>query len=213
VTVDPVLDDLPLELRAAIDLIAAQCGGSSGMIRSRIVGVARLVAELKRYAPADETAASLIALGVTPAELRTTVVTTAPDQVLALVAGPLDRLLDPLRTAGAVRIPLPPDLPSRAWRALGYERVTTEGIQGIGSLIWVAGERGLRRAGRPDLADRCRIAGLRTLIAAQPSSLATVRLRRYRRTTLSDTDAAAPVVQAFETARSARSTPSPGVRA
>jgi hypothetical protein len=174
---------LPMEMRAAIDLAVLFSGGQDGMIRGRAIGQLQLVTELGRYAPlVDVASTQLLALGVAPEDLREEIVRSAPEEVVTIVLGPLAGLVTPLRTdrEGTSRA-LTSDLPRSEWRSLGYQLRDTSGVQGVGSLFWIGGERLCRRAGRPDLADRCRIAMLRTLLTVRPLSLSTIRLRRYRR--------------------------------
>jgi glycosyltransferase involved in cell wall biosynthesis len=174
--------DLPLDVRAAIDLAVIHGEGLTGTIRGRVIGQERLVAELRRYAPIDGADAErVIALGAEPADLQRVVSASVPDEVVAVAAGGLGRLLRPLRSGHAGSGPLPTDLPRDAWRKLGYERSGGVGVHGLGTLSWAVGERVLRRIGRPDLADRCRIGMLRSLVVARPPVVATIRLHRYRR--------------------------------
>jgi hypothetical protein len=174
---------LPIELRAAIDLAVLASGGYDGVIRGRAVGQTQLVAEMSRYAPfIDAASTRILALGVAQDVLRDEIIRSTPEEVLTIVTGPLSGLVSPLRTnCGRKGEALTADLTRPLWRSLGYELRETIGVQGIGSLFWIGGDRFFRRAGRPDLADRCRIAMLRTLVAAQSLSLATIHLRRYRR--------------------------------
>jgi glycosyltransferase involved in cell wall biosynthesis len=174
--------DLPVDVRAAIALAVVHCGGLAGAIGGRVIGQERLIAEIARYASIDGVDSNrLIALGAQPGDLQQAVATSTPDEVVAVVAGSLERFLWPLRAAVRESDPLPRDLPRGIWRRLGYERVGVDGIQGLASLGWAVGERIGRRISRPDLADRCRIAMLRSLVTATPPTLAAIRLHRYRR--------------------------------
>jgi hypothetical protein len=102
----------------------------------------------------------LIALGATPDALRTVVVESAPQGVVTLQAGPIARLLRPIRASA---VDLPEGLSSTAWRGLGYQPSWSVGLFGVGAVAWAIAERVLRRVGRPDLADRCRLGMLRSL--------------------------------------------------
>jgi hypothetical protein len=171
--------DLPLHLRAAIDLVAQRSAGQDHRLPARAIGHPRLVAELRTYAPADERDRSLVALGADQRDLRAAVETDAPGRVVTLASGPLERALRRLR---AVPFDLPSDLSPAAWRALGYAPATAAGVQGLGWLVWATAERVARRFGRPDLADRCRIAALRTLVTnGVVPRLAAVHVRTYER--------------------------------
>jgi hypothetical protein len=58
----------------------------------------------------------------------------------------------------------------------------SRGIRGLGSIGWAAGERILERLNRSDLADRCRVAMLRTLATSRvPGSPAMIEIHEYRR--------------------------------
>jgi glycosyltransferase involved in cell wall biosynthesis len=174
---------LPLEVRAALDLAAVRSGGLDGAIRGRVIGQPGLAAELARYAPViDEPPSRVISLGFDSAELRNVVATTAPHDVVSVVTGPLGRIFQPLRSRTGVQATIAAaDLSRTEWRELGYERVGEDSVQGLGSLAWAVGERAARRINRSELADRCRIAMLRCLIAVGPLALTTVRVRQYRR--------------------------------
>jgi hypothetical protein len=173
---------LPLEVRAALDLVAVHCGALEGAIYGRVVGQPKLSAELGRYAPVcEEGASQVISLGLDSLELRSVVATSAPKEIVTVTAGPLARILQPLRSKTESTTPIAsPDVKNSTWRELGYERIDQHGVQGFGSVGWAAAERAMRRLNRPDLADRCRVAMLRCLIAARPFALGTVRVRHYR---------------------------------
>lgn len=165
----------PLALRAALDLAAIELGATSGALRARLVGLPDLVAELAAYAPSGGDGVTLLAVGATPAEVRDALALGTPARVLVIADGPLAR---PGRGGVAPLL----DLDDGAWRELGYRRAATWGLQGVGSLTWAVAERLARRAGRPDLADRCKVGMLRALVTAGPArGLATVRVRLYRR--------------------------------
>lgn len=175
----PVPAQLPIDLRAALDLIALRGGGLHGSIQARVIGVPWLVAELGGYAPVADDPSQLIALGAGARHLREVISTTPPERVLTLVEGPLGGLVRPARVGAA---DLPGDLSAETWQGLGYVKVMSRGIQGIGSIGWAASERILKRLNRPDLADRCRAAMLRSLATSRiPRSPATIEIHEYRR--------------------------------
>jgi hypothetical protein len=173
-----MVTDLPVQIRVAIDLVAAADGGLSGSIRACVVGDSRLVEELARYAPILDSPHRVIALGAAPGELRIVLARERPEYVTTVVEGLLARPVRPLRVNA---FDLAADLPLSEWRTLGYERVASSGVEGAGAIGWAAGERLMRRWHRPALADRCRIAMLRTqVVAATSGPLATVLVRAYR---------------------------------
>jgi hypothetical protein len=151
---------LPIELRAALDIIVLRSADRGGRPRGDAVGLPSLVEEWRRYGWSGNGAGLLIALGATPDALRAVVVESAPQRVVTLQAGPLSRLLRPIRTSG---LDLPEGLPPAAWRGLGYQRNWSVGLFGVGAVAWAIAEHVLRRVGRPDLADRCRLGMLRSL--------------------------------------------------
>ncbi|CCF83168.1 glycosyltransferase family 4 protein [Nitrolancea hollandica] len=170
---------LPVDLRAALELIAVRGGGLHGSIRARVIGEPRLVTELGGYAPVTDDPNQLIALGTAARDLRAVISAARPERVLTLVEGPLGGLLRPARASSAT---LPVDLSNETWQGLGYVKVMSRGVQGLGSIGWAAGERLLKRLNRPDLADRCRAAMLRTLATSRiPGSPATIKIHEYRR--------------------------------
>ena len=177
----PLPPDLPLEFRAAIDVIALICGSAGGEIQGFVLGNERLALELCRYAPLNESHTHLIALGLTSAELADQVDSRPDCDILTLVQGPLFRVINPLAGANAIRGSLHADIQRDQWTRMGYQRVNAIGIQGCGSIGWAVAERLLRRIRRQDLADRCRIGMLRTLIAAKPLALGSIRIHHYQR--------------------------------
>jgi hypothetical protein len=175
----PAAADLSIALRAALDLTVVRCGGQGGRIRARVIGQERLTGELARYAPIADDPGVLIALGARADDLGAAVTSTTPALILTVVDGPLARQLRALRAGMAAEMP---DLDAATWRSLGYKRFGTAGMQGVGSLAWAGAERILRRAGRPDLADRCKVGMLRTLVTSRLTpALAVVLVRAYRR--------------------------------
>jgi hypothetical protein len=151
---------LPIELRVGLDLIVLRSADRGGRPTGDAVGLPRLVEEWRRYGWSGNGAGLLIALGATPDALRADVVESAPQWVITLQAGPIARLLRPIRASA---VDLPEGLPPTAWRGLGYQRSWSAGLFGVGAMAWAIAERVLRRVGRPDLADRCRLGMLRSL--------------------------------------------------
>lgn len=171
---------LGIEVRAGLDLIATWIHAWDPQT-ARLVGRPDLIGELRRYLlpPEAPHAPMVIALGASPSALHEVVTTTAPAQITVLAAAPLARLVRRLRTDP---ISLDRDLPASIWRALGYQLAACQGIQGIGSLVWAGGQLLTQRLGRVALADRCRIAMLRTLLAGGATArLSTLSIRVYRR--------------------------------
>jgi hypothetical protein len=145
----------------------------------RLFGDDRLIAEFRRYALEDGSSEQIVFLGVDVRLIASILAETPAEEVVTLVAGPLQQPLRSFRTGQALS--LPDDLGRSAWRSLGYELIGMTGVQGLGSIVSALAERAFRRVGRPDVADRCRIAMLRALVAAWPLSLGTAQVRRYRR--------------------------------
>lgn len=171
---------LGIEVRAALDLIATWARAWDPR-EVRLIGRADLIEEFRRYLPfpEDPQAPLLIALGASPPALREIVTTTAPTDVTILAAAPLARLIRRLRTDP---ISLERDLPASIWRALGYRLAACQGIQGIGSLGWACAQVLAQRLDHLALADRCRIAMLRTLlVCGSTGRLSTLCVRSYRR--------------------------------
>jgi hypothetical protein len=172
---------LPLELRAALDLIAGASVGAGGAIDGRVVGSPELTDTFGRYASISPSKNLLICLLPDHDLIQSAVTEHQSLRVWTLTTGPLHRILRPLRSQPMERFALVDDLSASQWAELGYERETTIGVQGFGSIAWAMGERICRRIGRPDLADRCRIGMLRSLIAARPLHLGSVQVHLYRR--------------------------------
>jgi hypothetical protein len=170
---------LPFELRAGLDLIVLRSADGGGRPTGDAVGLPCLVEEWRRYGWSGNGAGLLIALGATPDALRADVVESAPQWVITLQAGPFARLLRPIR---ASVVDLPEGLPPTAWRGLGYQRSWSVGLFGVGAVAWAIAERVLRRVGRPDLADRCRLGMLRSLKTSPIGRLLAVsHVRAYHR--------------------------------
>jgi hypothetical protein len=171
----------PLELRAALDLIAQASIGAGGAIDGHVVGSPEVMDAFGRYASVSLSKNLLICLLPDQVLIQSAVTERQSMQVWMLTTGPLHRILRPLRSQPMERFALVDDLSASQWAELGYARETTIGVQGFGSIAWAIGERICRRIGRPDFADRCRIGMLRSLIAARPLHLGSVHVHRYRR--------------------------------
>jgi hypothetical protein len=170
---------LPIELRAGLDLIVLRSADREGRPTGVAVGLPRLVEEWRRYGWSGNGAGLLIALGATPDALRPVVVESAPQWVVTLQAGPFARLLRPIRASA---VELPEGLLPTAWRGLGYQQSWSVGLFGVGAVAWAIAERLLRRVGRPDLADRCRLGMLRSLKTSSIGRLAAAsHVWAYRR--------------------------------
>ncbi|HET7055486.1 MAG TPA: hypothetical protein VFI12_03435 [Thermomicrobiales bacterium] len=172
---------LPFELRGALDYVAFRTGGVRGETGGRVVGDPILVNELGRYAPIAPAPETVIVLLGQSEEIAEAVAQLSVTDAWIVTAGPLDRLMRPLRTRTTGEIRPSAAVPAEQWRALGFERIDSTGIQGIGSIAWAVAERICRRFDRPDLADRCRIAMLRTLKTAGPMQLGAIRVDHHRR--------------------------------
>lgn len=169
---------LPIELRLALDLVAWRAGKMTGRIPAHIIGDPRLGNAFRWYGVTDDGAPELVSLGASSDELRDELATVRVDRVLTVAAGPLGPVVSPLRRAP---LALPRDTMA-LWRELGYRRVWQCGIHGIGSLVWATADRLARALERPALADRCRIAMLRSLATSSLGcSLAMVMVSEYRR--------------------------------
>ena len=173
---------LPIELRAGLDLIVLRSADRGGRSTGDAVGLPHLVEEWRRYGSSGNGAWFLIALGATPDALRAVVVESAPQSVVTLQAGPFARWLRPIRASA---VDLPEGLAATTWRGLGYQPSWTAGLFGVGAVAWAIAERVLRRAGRPDLADRCRLGMLRSLKTSSFGRLVALSyVRAYHRVTV-----------------------------
>lgn len=177
----PAPVEMPLELRVGLDLLVRRCGGLVGSPRGIAVGPDWVLDALVGYGWQEDPAGPFVAVGVGTAALSVvaTATGTAPDRLLTLEEAPVGRLLGPLRT-GSVRLTL---ASLSGLSELGYGPVRVAGIYGPAAIGWAVAERVLRGVGRPDLADRCRIGMLRSLLASPVGRrLALVRAVEYRRT-------------------------------
>jgi hypothetical protein len=175
----PPTPRLPMELLAALDYIVLQTSTPDGGIRGHIVGRALLRDQLQRYGWIEDDSSCLIALDAEPTLLHEALIQLMPAQVITLSAGSLSQPLKRMRRSPALHAN---HLSATTWRSLGYYRVCSRGVQGFGSLTWAFGERLSLRLGRPELADRCRIGMLRTLLTTRMTSrFGTTQVRTYRR--------------------------------
>jgi hypothetical protein len=153
--------DLPLPFRVALDLVVIATGGTTGSIAAQVIGPDWVRRELERYAPIGDDSAVAVVAGAPSDETREAIEGTSPRRVVVVAPGSLARLL-PLGDVGQ-GLALA-DLDGATWGALGYERTARRGVQGVGFSIWAIAERCCRLVNRPDLADRCRIGMLRTVV-------------------------------------------------
>ncbi len=153
---------LPVELQAALDLVV-QHAAANQPGAGPAVGDPALLAVLQAYGwTNNRSPAPLIALLPHPDALRVALA-QAPDHVLIVMPGPIALVLSPFRRA-ATRFPA--GLSDKEWRSRGYKRTWRAGIQGPGCLWWLAAGRLADAVGRPDLADRCRVGMLRSLVTS-----------------------------------------------
>jgi len=176
---EPRPGDLPIELRAGLDVIALQNADAIGRPIGRALGLPRLIEEWRRYGSTGNDREPLVALGFPADALREIVIHSAPQRIVTLQERPCARLLRPIRVSA---IDLPLGLSPRAWRRLGYQRSSSVGLFGAGAMAWAIAERALRLLGRPDLADRCRLGMLRSLKTSSIGRfVAVISVRTYRR--------------------------------
>jgi hypothetical protein len=170
------------EVRAAFGVVteAAIAADPARVIRGHVIGQPELVAQLARYCELRPDRESvLVTLSAEPAEVRAALSATTPEHVITLVAG---NAADVLRRFRATPILLSADLPQREWAARGYRCVESHGVQGGASTVWAVAQRLADRLHRTDLADRCRIAMMQTLVtSALLSGFASASIREYRR--------------------------------
>jgi hypothetical protein len=172
---------LPIELRASLDLLFELLAGSHGVMRTCTIGDPTLIAALASYGSIEPNQAHPTFLGASTGEIDATIMRLQPAQVTVFGSSAFQRLIQPLRRSVHAVMSLPEE---RWWEQRGYRQVKSIGIQGVGSLFWSTGDRILRMLNRPQFADRCRIAMLRTLVSAQRRLVpSTLLIRQYRRTT------------------------------
>ena len=153
-------------MRAALDTVFLMLGGSSGQIRGDVLGPAVLTKGLAQYANIEPSDTALIVLGAPRHEVEDTLSVMSYQQVVTLTTGCLARFVGPFRSEN---VELPADLPTSHWEKLGYVRQRCVGLQGVGSFSWAVAHKFTSYADRPDLGDRCRIAMIRSLVAARPT--------------------------------------------
>ena len=171
---------LPIELRAGLDLIVLRSADRGGRPTGDAVGLPRLVEEWRRYGWSGNGAGLLIALGRDPRcapggcrRVGAAMGSHAPGRTVCRVC---------CVRFGRASVDLPEGLTPTAWRGLGYQRSWSVGLFGVGAVAWAIAERVLRRVGRPDLADRCRLGMLRSLKTSSIGRLVAVsHVRAYKR--------------------------------
>jgi hypothetical protein len=172
---------LPMELRASLDLLYELLAGDRGVMRTSIIGEPSLASALARYGTIKSDSERATILGVSAHQISETIARDQPERIIVLGSGRLAHLTRPLRRNRTLVPRVPGD---RWWEDRGYQRMRSIKVQGTGSLFWSACDRVLRRLNQVHLADRCRVAMLRTLVAAHwrfvPSTLC---IQQYRRAT------------------------------
>lgn len=167
--------DLPMELRSAVDIAVDQTMTGEGVLPAHVMGSDRLVAEFSLYGASHSGTDWLVLLGADESLVRSAIAEHRPPHVVSVVLGPLGKL--PIGRTDGLR----EDMSREAWREMGYSVARSVGIKGPGWYGWAAAERICRLAKRPDLADRCRIGTLRTLVSLGNRPMSTVVVRRYQR--------------------------------
>jgi len=170
---------LPMEIRASLDLLFELLAGERGVMSTSVIGQPSLVTALGRYGTIESDRDRPTFLGVLAREISITLARNQPPRIVVLGSGRLQRVVRPLRRSVA---PVPRVPADGWWERQGYRLVRSIKIQGVGSLFWSSCDRLLRRFDRTALADRCRIAMLRTLVAARWSiAPSTLCIHEYRR--------------------------------
>lgn len=168
-----------LDLQSALEFVVLRQRSGPFHIEASVVGPRWLVDALGHYAQIVDSPDHLIALGLEQQELLDLLQERNPKSVVIVSAGPLARVLRPLR---AHAVSIPSALPARQWQSLGYKRLQSRGFQGPGSIIWALGEWLARRLSRPELADRCRIAMQQTAPSSRAGfALSSIRMDEYGR--------------------------------
>lgn len=170
---------LPMEMRASLDLLFELIASERGVLRTSAIGKPLLISALAIYGTIEPDRNHATFVGASMNEISLNIGRDQPQRITVLGSGGLQRVIGPLRR-GVDLIPRLPD--SGWWEHRGYQLVRSIKIQGAGSLFWSSCDRLLRRFDRPHLADRCRVAMLRTLIAARwRTAPATLLIQEYRR--------------------------------
>ncbi|HEX7103698.1 MAG TPA: hypothetical protein VF201_13720 [Nitrolancea sp.] len=170
---------LPIEMRASLDLLFELLAGERGVIRTSAIGKPSLISALAAYGTIEPSRDHSTFLGASVSEIGLNIGRNQPQQITVLGSGRLQHVIGPLRRS----VDLIPRVPAGGWwKHRGYQLIRSIKVQGAGSLFWSSCDRLLRRVDRPQLADRCRIAMLRTLIAARWSTApATLLIQEFRR--------------------------------
>ena len=170
---------LPMEIRVGLDIVFQRVSSDCGAMRSRFIGDANLIEAISRYGNVSDDASHVTALGADAAEFRATLAELSPSTVVTLSAMRNGERIRRLRRDPFI---IPNNLEGSEWNGFGLQRTELIGIQGLGSLTFAAGHLLFTRANRPDVADRCRIGMLRTLVTTRPGvRLATIAVSEYRR--------------------------------
>lgn len=170
---------LPMEMRASLDLLFELLASEQGVMRTSAIGDQSLISALAMYGTLELDRDHPTYLGASATEIGLNIGRDQPQRVTVLGSGRLQRVIGPLRR----RADLIPRTPAIGWwERRGYQLIRSIKVQGLGSLVWSGCDLLLRRFDRPHLADRCRIAMLRTLIAARwRIAPATLLIQEYRR--------------------------------
>jgi hypothetical protein len=169
---------LPIELVAALDIVAFATIGANGRPSGTVTGPSELRRSFERYSPVAVDG-RLIALSSTIPELRVLASATGADEIVVLCAGPFERLLRPIRARAVRGRTIEPNLAANDWRVYGYQARQRWAVLGPGSLGWAMFERLFRRFGNPAVADRCRVAMLRSLVVSRRSRLGVILVQTY----------------------------------
>ena len=170
---------LPMEIRVGLDIVFQRVCSGGGEMRSRFIGDTNLIEAISQYGNVFDDASHVTALGADAAEIRQTLTELSPSTVVTLSAMKNGDRIRRLRRDPLI---IPTNLDSPEWDGFGLHRTGLVGIQGLGSLMFAAGHLLFTRANRPDVADRCRIGMLRTLVTTRPGvRLATIAVSEYRR--------------------------------
>jgi hypothetical protein len=174
------IDPLPFEQRAALDVVARFAGADVGLVRGTILGDPRLARELRRYGHEASTN-RIICLMADSDEVKLIPTHTPAREVITVTLGPFEGAVRPFRVNSPARSAQLTPRKSARLQLEGFQVSEKRAIQGPGSAAWAIAARIARRIGRPDLADRCRIAMFRTLVASRPFHLGALVVTRYER--------------------------------
>jgi hypothetical protein len=163
---------LSADVFAALEWLIERCMNQGLTLRTTLAGDELLIEAISLYGriePDDET---LIALSASPHTVSSEIARLRPETVYTLARGPLWSALAPIRPG---LYPLNSDLPRGRWAEFGYVRTAQQGFLGPDALLLILSERLCRALGRPNLADRCRIAAQRSNDAVPVASAVVVR--------------------------------------